>query len=136
MMAVDQVVTVTEYEVDLDQGRVIADEREETIQVQVPTGGMVKQFSADWRFERGSLYRRPTLLDIDVDAILIETYRELPQWILDRVPRAGLQSASALRDEVQRRIASRLAGDSTTAIAEAESNSEAQTEVVLAGGGE
>jgi hypothetical protein len=81
---VTHTVTVTEKELGLDTMSVVDVSREREVTEQVPTGNVKRQLKPDWKFEDGKMYGRPTVEDLELDAIL-GLPKQLPRWIRDRV---------------------------------------------------
>lgn len=112
MVSVDEMRTETrmveleEKQLDLGAGRIVKVKRQIKRNVQAPTGRKIRQLAKGWSFERGALYRKPTLEDLNVDQIL-QRHPKLPQWVVERM-RSGspsAQSVSELMEEIKKRLA-------------------------------
>lgn len=102
---VQQTVSVTKKVMDFDAMRVVEVQEEQIQEIEVPTGRMKRQLADGWVLREDGLYRRPTLNDLNLDAILAEPLPGLPQWILDRIPTGGVnQTTASLTEKVRERL--------------------------------
>jgi hypothetical protein len=76
---------VAKPSLDLANGRVIMVEEEEEVKEMASTGQFKTQFKAGYDYRAGKVYRKRTADDVD-KAALAAKIKDLPQWILDRVP--------------------------------------------------
>ncbi|MCX7016724.1 MAG: hypothetical protein NTW86_29900 [Candidatus Sumerlaeota bacterium] len=116
-----QEVPVKESVIDYDAGRVVEVDRTQVQLVQVPTGRMTKKLKEGWKFEKGALYRKPTMDDIDISKFA-KPVPPLPQWVLDRIPPSAqgvAQSSSDLLDRLKDALVA-LSVSSTKSLAAAE----------------
>lgn len=101
-------VTKKVKEVNCDTMQLVAVDREEEVKEQVATGQTKRQLRKDWRLIDGELYRRPTVNDIDVDAVVKECPK-LPAWILERI-KSGKQvsmDVKTLSEQIRKILASK-----------------------------
>lgn len=102
-----KVIEIPEKKVDFEAGRIVTVMRKTEATTQVRTGRKVKRFREGWSFNDGELYRRPTVDDLDLDA-LAKKHPRLPQWVRNRMSNRKLssgQSLSGLVDEIKNRLA-------------------------------
>jgi hypothetical protein len=97
---------VPERTVDFKVGRVITVQRLKPVLKQVPTGRRIRAFKANWWFSDGELYRKPTVNDLDINALLARDPK-LPAWVQERLrsTQQTTQSVSSLVEELKKRLA-------------------------------
>ena len=103
---VPKVVTVKEKKLDYKSRRFVQIERKKTIGEKVKTGKKTTRLKAGWSVnEAGDLFRKPTVEDLDLDAIA-KKHPALPQWVLDRVKggKQAKQSLSSLVEDIKKKM--------------------------------
>lgn len=96
-------------QIDCDARRLVTVNREVEVPVVVPTGKIKRQLRADWMLaEDGELYRKPTVKDIDLDALL-KNAPQLPRWVQERIKssQAASMDVNQLTEQIRQILASR-----------------------------
>lgn len=99
---------ITKKMLDLTSKRIVVVESEELTPIQVDTGRKQNQLRANYRFENGELYRKPTVSDVNIDSLLANNPK-IPVWIIGRI-KAGQQVSmdiKTLTEEILKTIASK-----------------------------
>ena len=105
---VTQVITTVEKVADFKSQKVVSKNHTKSVEKEVKTGRKTKRFKKEWALVEGELHRRPTVEDLDLDAIA-KKHPALPQWVLDRVKggKQAKQSLSSLVEDIKKKMQAR-----------------------------